>query len=223
MFRSTAGRRGTRVGFLSEAYAGLLPEPLGPAFVEALRAGHFEAATNQLRPRVSYGSSRRVLIGDAAGHYHPMTAVGMTLGFGDALALAEGGVFGKFVASRFRATSSPEFLAMGLYEIFADHRAEAVAVRQAIYRGWRANATYRDRTRAYSPAEDRSAVQLGFAFCSTNGAGGCPGDPGAHRNSPGARPAASPRACRPSLVAPAGGSATAQGEGRGPGTRRASP
>ncbi len=170
-----------RVGFLSEAYAGLLPEPLGPAFVEALRAGHFEAATNQLRPRVSYGSSRRVLIGDAAGHYHPMTAVGMTLGFGDALALAEGGVFRKFVAARFRATSSPEFLAMGLYEIFADHRAEAVAVRQAIYRGWRANATYRDRTTRILACEDRSAVQLGFAFCSTMARAVARGIPGSHR------------------------------------------
>ena len=156
-----------RVGFLTEAYAGLLPEPLGPAFVEALRQGNFDAATNQLRPRVSYGSSRRVLIGDAAGHYHPMTAVGMTLGFGDALALAEGREFREFVARRFRATSSPEFLAMGLYEVFADHRAEAVALRQAIYRGWRANAVYRNRTTRILACEDRSAVQLVFAFCST--------------------------------------------------------
>ena len=170
-----------RVGFLSEAYAGLLPEPLGPAFVEKLRTGHFDAATNQLRPRVSYGSSRRVLIGDAAGHYHPMTAVGMTLGFGDALALAEGGMFRDFVSRRFRATSSPEFLAMGLYEVFADHRAEAVAVRQAIYRGWRANTSYRDRTTRILACEDRSAVQLGFAFCSTMARAIAVGIPGSQR------------------------------------------
>ena len=170
-----------RVGFLSEAFAAVLPEPLGPAFVEALRAGKFDAATNQLRPRVSYGSSRRVLIGDAAGHYHPMTAVGMTLGFGDALALAEGGKFRRFVAGRFRATSSPEFLAMGLYEVFADHRAEAVAVRRAIYRGWRANARYRDRTTRILACEDRSAVQLGFAFFSTVSRALAEGIPGIHR------------------------------------------
>ena len=171
-----------RVGFLSEAYAGLLPEPLGPAFVEALRAGDFEVAANRLRPRVSYGSSRRVLIGDAAGHYHPMTAVGMTLGFGDALALAEGRDFRDFAARRFRATSSPEFLAMGLYEVFADHRAESVALRQAIYRSWRAHPGYRDRTTRILACEDRSAVQLGLAFCSTTVRGIARGIPQSRRS-----------------------------------------
>ncbi len=171
-----------RVGFLSEAYAGLLPEPLGPAFVEALRAGDFEVAANRLRPRVSYGSSRRVLIGDAAGHYHPMTAVGMTLGFGDALALAEGRDFRDFTARRFRATSSPEFLAMGLYEVFADHRAESVALRQAIYRSWRAHPGYRDRTTRILACEDRSAVQLGLAFCSTTVRGIVGGIPQSRRS-----------------------------------------
>ena len=156
-----------RFGFMAESYAGLLPETLGPAFVDALRTGQFDAAANQLRPRVSYGNSRRVLIGDAAGHYHPMTAVGMTLGFGDALALAEGGEFRKFVAGRFRATSSPEFLAMSLYEVFADHRAEAAALRQAVYRGWRTHSGYRDRTTRILACEDRSPVQLGLAFFST--------------------------------------------------------
>ena len=156
-----------RVGFLSEAYSGLLPEPLGSAFVDALRTGSFKAATNQLRLRASYGNSRLVLIGDAAGHYHPMTAVGMTLGFGEALALAEGREFRDFVTSCFRATSSPEILAMGLYEVFADHRTEAVTVRQAIYRGWRASTAYRDYTIRILACEDRSAVGFGLAFCST--------------------------------------------------------
>ena len=170
-----------RIGFMSESYAGLLPETLRPAFVEALRKRQFDAAANQLRPRVSYGNSRRVLIGDAAGHYHPMTAVGMTLGFGDALELAEGRDFRDFAARRFRATSSPEFVAMGLYEVFADHRAEAVALRQAVYRGWRARSGYRDRTMRILACEDRSAFQLGLAFCSTMVRGVAGGIPGSRR------------------------------------------
>ena len=85
-----------RIGFLLDAYAGVLPETLRLAFVETLRAEQFQIANNALRPRVTYGSSRRVLIGDAAGHYHPLTAVGMTLGFGDALTLAEGEDFHDF-------------------------------------------------------------------------------------------------------------------------------
>ena len=156
-----------RVGFLSESCAGLLPGALGPPFVEALRAGQFHAAGNQLSPRISYGNARRVVIGDAAGHYHPLTAVGMTLGFGDALALAEGGEFSDFTAERFRAAGVPELLAMGLYEVFADHRVEAVVLRRAIYHGWRTNSTYRNRTMRLLACEDRSVTGMSLAICGT--------------------------------------------------------
>ena len=159
--------RQDRVGFLTESYATLLPEALRPAFVEAVRARQFHVAANQLRPRVTYGTPRRVLIGDAAGHYHPMTAVGMTLGFGDALALAEGGNFRDFAAGRFRATQVPELLAMGLYEVFADHRAEALALRHAVYWGLRANSGYRKRTSRILACESRSALVMGLAFFTT--------------------------------------------------------
>ncbi len=156
---------GDRIGFLSDSFAGVLPETLRPAFVEALRAGQFQAATNELSPRVTYGNSRRVLIGDAAGHYHPMTAVGMTLGFGDALTLAEGKDFHDFTTKRFQATHTPELLAMELYETFADHRAEAVAVRHAIYHRWRASSAFRNRTMRLLACEDISVTRMGFAGC----------------------------------------------------------
>ena len=145
---------GDWIGFLLDSYTGLLPETLRPAFVEALRARKFNTATNELRPRVTYGSPHQVLIGDAAGHYHPMTAVGMTLGFGDALTLAEGEDFHDFTTKRFLATRATELLAMGLYEVFADHRAAAVALRHAIYRAWRANPAVRNQTVGfYSPVK----------------------------------------------------------------------
>ena len=156
-----------RLGYLSEAYAGLLPETIGPAFVEALREGQFHTAVNELRPRVTYGSPNRVLIGDAAGHYHPMTAVGMTLGFGDAFTLAEGGDFHDFAAKRLKATRAPELLAMGLYEVFADHRAESVALKNAIYRGWRANSKTRNRTVSLLACEDTLLTHLVHEFCMT--------------------------------------------------------
>ena len=156
-----------RIGFLSESCAGMLPGDLGSAFVEALQAGRFHAAANQLRPRVTYGNSRRVLIGDAVGHYHPMTAVGMTLGFGDALALAENDDFRKFNAERFHAVRVPELLAMGLYEVLADHRAESVVLRNAIYQGWRMNSAYRDRTMRILACEERSLSGMVSTFCRT--------------------------------------------------------
>ncbi len=151
------------VAVMSDSYAGWMPETLRPAFFEALRERRFLAAANALRPRATYGSPRRVLIGDAAGHYHPLTAVGMTLGFGDALALAEGGGFRDFTKRRLRATRAPELLAMGLYEIFADHRVESVALRHAVYRRWRESPAVRDRTVGLLACEDTSITTLGLA------------------------------------------------------------
>ena len=156
-----------RVGLLAESYASVLPETLRPAYILALKEGKFHAAANELRPRVSYGTSKRVLIGDAAGHYHPMTAVGMTLGFGDAATLAESEDFNLFSAGRFAATRAPELLAMGLYEVFADHRLEAVAIRRAVYRNWRTHGVVRDRTMRLLACEDTSVVSLGLAMFAT--------------------------------------------------------
>ena len=156
-----------RVRFLSESFAVRLPEPLRQAFVEALFQGRYKIMVNRLMPRVAYGNERCTLVGDAAGHYHPLTAVGMTLGFGDALALAEGSRFRDFTARRYRAIRVPELLAMGLYEVFGDDRAEATALRRAIYRGWRSNVAYRDRTIRLLACEDRSVVSLALAFTQT--------------------------------------------------------
>ena len=162
---SDAWTPGDRIGLLSDSYAGLLPETLRSAFVEALQAGQFHSAVNELSPRVTYGSPGRVLIGDAAGHYHPLTAVGMTLGFGDALTLAESKDFHDFITKRFQATHTPELLAMELYEVFADHRAEVVAVRRAIYRRWRISSAFRDRTMRLLACEDMSLTRMSLAGC----------------------------------------------------------
>ncbi|MCY4300234.1 MAG: FAD-dependent monooxygenase [Aestuariivita sp.] len=156
-----------RLGFLSESYANLLPGQLGPAFVDSLREGRFHAAVNQLRPRVTYGSDDRVLIGDAAGHYHPMTAVGMTLGFGDALSLASQDDYKQFAKERLKAIRVPEFLAIGLYEVFADHRPEAVVLRYAVYHGWRSDARYREITTRILACEDRTVTGIALAGTGT--------------------------------------------------------
>ncbi len=156
-----------RLVSLAETCSALLPDPLGPAFIEGVRAGRIHSGINQLRPRATYGTPDMILIGDAVGHYHPMTAVGMTLGFGDALDLAESTDFDEFKAERFKAVRIPEFLAMGLYEIFADSRSEAVALRNAVYAGWRGRSSYREKTMRILACEDRSVTGLVLAFSGT--------------------------------------------------------
>ncbi|MGH9369551.1 MAG: FAD-dependent oxidoreductase, partial [Thermoanaerobaculia bacterium] len=78
----------TDSGALWEAYAAALPAAVRPAFRSALREGCVAWAMNQLTPRSSYGRPGLVLVGDAIGFQHPLTAVGMTLGMADASELA---------------------------------------------------------------------------------------------------------------------------------------
>lgn len=149
-------------GLLLESYAPLLPEPIRAMFVEAVQEGNFRLAGNTVRPRISYGNSRFVVIGDAAGHYHPMTAVGLTLGFGDAMGLAESENFDAFVAQRFREIRASEMLALGFYEVFADNREEVMALRHAVYGLWRKGGRSADRSVRLLACEDTSETSLGF-------------------------------------------------------------
>ena len=154
-------------GLLSDSYARWMPEALQSAFIEAWSEERFHTAANVVNPRVTYGTARRVLIGDAAGHYHPLTATGLTLGLGDAVALANSGAFRDFRNQRFDATRVPELLAMGLYEAFADHRAEAAALRQAMYGRWRTSPAVRARTMRLLSCEDTSVSSLSREFSTT--------------------------------------------------------
>ena len=151
-----------RVAMLTESYAYLLPESVREAFVRALEAGEFQAAGNELQLRATYGTSHRVLIGDAAGHYHPLTAIGLTLGFSDALTLAAQPDFRVFAAKRIEAVRMPERLALCLYETFADYRPEIVAIRQATYRRWRSSSKVRGQTMKLLACEDMSLTRLGL-------------------------------------------------------------
>lgn len=155
------------VKLLSGCYANLMPEMLRPAFIKALYEGHYQAANSALMPRFTHGTARRVQIGDASGYYHPLTAVGMTLGFGDALELAEGPEFHDFAANRLRATRAPEFAAMGLYEVFCNHLPEGVALRQAMYCRWRSTPLVRHGTMDLLACEDNSMVSVSVALGAT--------------------------------------------------------
>ncbi len=145
-------------------YAALIPKEVRPAFIEAVQNKQYDIAANEMRARLSYGNSHRVLIGDAAGHYHPLTAAGMTIGFGDALALSKCDSFKKFTSARFDATRATDMLAMGLYEIFADQRVETDAIRTSIYQGWRVSRGHRERTMRMLACQTTSQFRLGMDF-----------------------------------------------------------
>lgn len=166
--------RGDRLQMLRDAYTRALPESMHPAFHAALEANRVTWAANQVRPRLHYGTARRTLIGDAVGHYHPLTALGMSLGFLDALSLAEAPGFEAWRDARLRDARVPELLAVGLYDVFAEHTDLASAMRQAVYRTWRTDPAECQRTMRYLACEDTRAGVFGWSFTSVLAKAGLP-------------------------------------------------
>lgn len=156
----TLRRNTRREALIWERIAPQLPEVLRAPIEAELRAGRVVWAVNELRPRLDYGQGRVALVGDAVGHFHPMTGVGMTLGFGDAVALARHADLKGYAAERHAATLSPALLATALYEIFALDAPPTRALRRAIFDIWGSSDALRARTMGFLSCEDPSMPRL---------------------------------------------------------------
>ncbi len=153
-----------REATLWEGYAPVLPAGLRPAFRDALASGCLAWAANKIRPRVEFGRQGLSLVGDAVGHHHPLTALGMTLGFQDAIALAEATSFESYRRERIRGSRVPEMLAVALYEVFADGSDETVSIRRAVYDMWRRSPDERLRTMGLLAGDDARAMSFARSF-----------------------------------------------------------
>jgi len=149
------------------ALAGHL-EALWPELRQALRreleTGAYAVRANQFRPRVFYGDDDMPLIGDAVGFHHPLTAMGMTLGFEDADCLVRSQDFQVFERERISRTFVPELLALALYEAFSRTDPGAASVRRAIYSMWRSYAVERERTMKLLCGEETNIIRFGQSF-----------------------------------------------------------
>lgn len=153
---------------LYDVYSSVLPRPMRHALREACIAGlAISWSSIELRPRSDLGREGLALIGDAVGSHHPLTANGLTLAFEDAIALADSKSWRAFAQKRVRESRVPEMISVGLYEVFADHAEETVAMRRAIYGLWRANAKERLRTMGFWSGDDRNHLRLGASFLNT--------------------------------------------------------
>ena len=143
------GRIGKNVAALESAFMPVLPSGWRGAFRQALAQRPIVWASNQWRSRLDFGRPGLVLVGDAVGHYHPLTAVGLTLGFIDAACLANSKNFADYCRQRRLRSSVAELVAYALYRAFAYDDPGTLAVRAAIFRTWRT-----------CPAECRGPLRL---------------------------------------------------------------
>jgi flavin-dependent dehydrogenase len=114
--------------------------------------------------RADYGNGHRVLIGDAAGHTHPLTATGITNGLVDAMELVEKKDFREFARSRRRACRVPELLSRALYDCFSKEDAFSQSLRRAVVSLWRNDQKERDRTMGLLMGNGRSFLTFAGPF-----------------------------------------------------------
>lgn len=149
---------------LHEAFEPALPEIWRGAFRQALADRPVLWASNQRRSRVNYGRPGLALVGDAVGHYHPLTAVGMTLGFMDGYYLAECQSFADYRRVRTAQSGAAELLANSLYRVFTQNDVASLALRRAIFETWRHCAVESRRTMRLLSGEETDTAQFHRAF-----------------------------------------------------------
>ncbi len=144
-----------------EAYGPTLPTQLLPAFRQALHDRPIAWAANYFRSRAHYGRDGLTLVGDAVGHFHPLSAVGLTLGFMDAQCLARSKSIEVYCQEQRTRTRVPELLAKALYEALTLEGEGGAAMRNAIYRMWRQDPSERLRTMRLLAVQETDV----FEFC----------------------------------------------------------
>jgi squalene monooxygenase len=149
---------------LWETYKDVLPASVVEAFRQALDAKRVQWAAAGFRPRAHYGRGKVALAGDAVGYFHPMTAAGMSLGLADAECVADSPDVATYRRHRDAKSWVPELLACALYLALTRRDDSGVAVRQAVYRLWRASEDERRRTMRILSCADTRPEQFVGAF-----------------------------------------------------------
>jgi squalene monooxygenase len=150
----------------------VLPPTLLPRFREALESGTVQWASNQFRTRrcdAHYGRGRTVLVGDAVGHFHPLTTVGLALGFADGECFARNSSLRSYRRERAARSRVPELLSELLYEAFTRRDDGTLALRRGIYELWRTDPAQRDRTMRLLAADETRLWSFGAAFLTVVG------------------------------------------------------
>lgn len=148
------------------AFRSALPPQLEPSLRRAV-AKPFAWASTGVRTRTFYGRDRAWLVGDAIGHVHPLSGVGITLGVMDAEAAARTTSLDEY--RRERDAHVAEMLASVLYLAFSRTDASALRIRHGVLRMLRASAAERSRTMRLLTGEDRASTSFADAFLHATG------------------------------------------------------
>jgi squalene monooxygenase len=153
------GASSRSAAFLWEAYRRVLPESMLRPFQRGIEGPNLRWAATRFRPRSDFGSGPVALVGDAVGHMHPMTALGLSMGFLDAASLAKSRSLDDY--ARERRGYIPELLSNALYHCFRRGDASAKSMREATFRALRSSAAKRRQTMQILSGQDQSTRSFG--------------------------------------------------------------
>jgi 2-polyprenyl-6-methoxyphenol hydroxylase-like FAD-dependent oxidoreductase len=159
----TSARRSEAV---YEAFRDALPAQLEPSLRRAV-AKPFAWAATGVRSRTFFGRGNAWLAGDAIGHVHPLSGVGLTLGVMDAEAAARTTSLEEY--RRERDAHVAEMLASVLYLAFSRTDPSALRIRNGVLRLLRSSAAERSRTMRLLMSEDRASTSFADAFLRATG------------------------------------------------------
>jgi hypothetical protein len=154
----------------SEAVFGAFRSVLAPQLEPALRAAvrePFAWASTGFRRRTFFGRGDVWLAGDAIGHVHPLSGVGITLGVLDAEAAARARDLDDY--RRERNAHVAELLGSVLYLAFSRNDASAVRIRHGLLAMLRKNSAERRRTMRLLTGDDRDGASFADAFLRATG------------------------------------------------------
>lgn len=147
-----------------KSYAEVLPKSLRSGVRDVLDTASISWATNAFRPRCYRTENDVALVGDAAGVFHPLTAMGITMSLLDAEALAESQSFGEYGSRRAAQSYIPELLSNAIYQAFARTDPGSQAIRDSICGSWRSSPAQRSRTMSLLGGASTSRADFFSAF-----------------------------------------------------------
>lgn len=153
----------TTTRWIGESFADVLPRSLRDGFRDSLAQAPIVWASNSFGPR-DYDGAGVALVGDAAGFFHPLTAMGITMSVLDAQSAARDDAREHHAARRARETHVPELLSNAIYQAFTRDDPGSLEIRNAILRTWRANDAQRRRTMRLLAADDTNRAEFLRAF-----------------------------------------------------------
>ncbi len=142
---NTAKGKPAIIAYISEHYAMHVPSPLREAMLAALTAEAFEGCANHSMLTQACAAPGVVLVGDAGGCAHPLTASGMTNGLNDVLTLADvvgargptNEALNEYQRRRYDFVRMREVFTDALYEVFRGLDAGSIALQSGVFRYWR--------------------------------------------------------------------------------------